>query len=93
MKTFKCAFGPGITCKIQVTDTAPPKGESHIRLVEWTGTPSMLVLRPYVNWMHSVNQQLANEWGIKLMHIFLVSRTGIEVWGYEPGKEPKLLES
>lgn len=91
MKTFKCNFGKGVTCQVQVTDTAPPKGTAHIQKFEWSGKPSLRVIRPYVAWMNSVNKMLADEWGVKLMHVFQTKprwEDG-EVWVYEPGKQPK----
>ena len=91
MKTFKCNFGKGVTCEVQVTDSAPPKGSQHILKTEWTGKPSQRVIRPYVAWMNSVNKLLADEWGLKLMHVFQTkpSWTDAEIWVYEPNKPPK----
>lgn len=92
MKTFKCNFGKGLSCTIHVSETPPPKGQPHIQKFEWSKRPSMKVTRPYVAWINSVNQQLANEWGIKIMHIFQVgsgwSPESLETWGYEPNGKP-----
>lgn len=50
-------------------------------------------IRPYINWANTVNRQLANEWGIKIMQVFQVkkgwSSDSLEAWVYEPGSEPK----
>lgn len=89
MKTFKCKFGKDLTCEMQVTDTAPPKGSQHIQKIEWDGKPSPLALRPYIAWVNSVNKTLADEWGIKIMHVFQITPTTGEAWCYEPGKQPK----
>lgn len=91
MKTFKCKFGKDVTCEIQVTDAPPPKGSRHIQKVEWSGKPSPKVIRPYVAWMNSVNKLLADEWGVKLMHVFQTkpSWADAEIWVYEPHKQPK----
>ena len=95
MKTFVCNFGYGLVCKVEATDSVPPKGQPHIRKVEWSRKPKLKSLRPYVAWMNSVNQQLASEWNVKLMHIFQLSRDwkDHEVWVYEPNKPPKLCQT
>jgi hypothetical protein len=89
MKTFKCNFGKGVTCEVQVTDSAPPQGSQHILKTEWTGKPSPRVLRPYIAWINSVNKLLADEWQIKIMHVFQTSQTQAEAWVYEPNRQPK----
>ena len=91
MKTFTCQFGSGTSCTVQVTDDIPPQGTAHIQNVEWTGTPSPKLLRPYIGWMNSVNQQLANQWGASLMHMFMVAPAKAEVWIYKPGEKPQLV--
>jgi hypothetical protein len=96
MKTFKCSFGKGITCEVQITDTQPEKGKSHILKIEWTGNPSRKTLRKveraYIGWMNSVNKQLADEWKISMMYVFQTFAGPIEIWGYSPGEPPKLVE-
>jgi len=39
--------------------------------------------------MNTVNQSLADEWKLKLMHVFLSSKKGHQIWIYEPGKSPE----
>jgi hypothetical protein len=92
MKTFKAQFG-NVTCEIKTTDTPPQKGERHIQSVEWTGKVTPALLRPYIAWMNSVNQTLANEWGIKMMHVFQLSKgwERVEVWEYEPNGKPTII--
>lgn len=92
MKTFKCNFGKKLSCVIQVPDEAPPRGSKHIQKIEWSRKPTLKVIRPYIAWMNSVNQMLADEWGIKIMHVFQTSPTTVEAWGYEPGKQPELIK-
>jgi len=92
MKTFTCNFGNGISCTIKVSDTPPEKGKNHIQKMEWTKKPNIKkIIRKYINWMNSVNQQLSNEWGVTLLHIFTKPNQEIEAWGYEPNKAPKLI--
>lgn len=92
MKTFKCNFGKKLSCEVHVPDVAPPHGSKHIQKIEWSGKPTLKVIRPYIAWMNSVNQTLADEWGIKIMHVFQTSPTTVEAWSYEPGKPPELIK-
>lgn len=91
VRTFKCDFGNGITCEMQVAAALPEKGKHHIQKLKWTGQPTRSVIRPYIAWVNSVNQQLANEWGVSLMHIFQTSPRWQEweTWGYAPNSEPQ----
>jgi len=68
--TFKGCFGSGVTATIRVPKSPPVQGGSHIRGVEWTGRPRHKHIRRYVDWTNTVNQQLADEWQLKLMHVF-----------------------
>lgn len=44
--------------------------------------------------MNGVNKLLADEWGVKLMHVFAISPKMMtwEVWSYEPGNQPRRVE-
>lgn len=64
-------------------------GSSHILKTEWSRRPGPKDLRPYIAWMNSINKQLADEWGLKIMHVYQTIPTGCEVWVYEPGRPPK----
>ncbi len=86
MKTFTCNFGAGVTCTIKVDDAPLAAGKIHIRECSWSRIPARKTIRPYVAWMNIVNRQLANEWGLNLIHVFQTSPTTIETWFYEPGK-------
>ena len=88
MKTFKCNFGKALTCTIHVSETLPKSGEPHIQKTEWSHRPTPAVIRPYIAWINSVNQQLSDEWGIKISHIFQIPG-GFEIWNYNPGENPK----
>ncbi|HEU4344078.1 MAG TPA: hypothetical protein VFU31_21190 [Candidatus Binatia bacterium] len=90
IRTFKCNFGKDVGCSVEIDDTPPAVTSEYsqmaARKVEWTGKPTAAVMRPYVGWMNSVNQQMANEWGRKLMHVFMFDKLGqsFEIWAYEP---------
>ena len=88
MKTFKCKFGKGVACEVNVTDEFPTDGSQHIQKVKWSGKLRPGLLRPYISWMNSVNKLLADEWNVKLMHVFM-KKPYWEIWVYEPNKEPK----
>lgn len=92
MKTFKHYFGHGVSCRIQIADEPPPKGETHVLKVEWLGLPTKGVMKPYIAWMNSINMSLAGEWGVKLMHVFMTSADHGEVWIYEPNQPAKLAQ-
>jgi len=91
MKRFKCNFGHGVKCEVSVSDPPPEKGKSHILGIAWTGQPTLKVMRPYINWMNDVNQTMANEWGVKIMHVYQMSKSwnDAEMWCFEPGKTPQ----
>ena len=91
MKTFRCDFGNGVTCEVQVSDEPPAKGEAHVRGVEWTGNATRKHFRPYVAWMNTVNVTLAKEWGMALMHCFQTSTNEAETWMYVPGKPARFI--
>ena len=86
--TFKGCFGSGVTATVRVAKSPPTKGESHIRGIIWTGNPRSKHLRRYIEWMNGVNQQLADEWGIKMMHVYQTTPQSLEVWSYAPGEKP-----
>ena len=92
MRLFKCDFGDGLTCEVSISETLPPEGSTHIQSHFWSKTPSKKVLRPYVAWMNSVNQQLANEWNKCLMHTYQVDKKIWECWIFIPGEKPKFSE-
>jgi len=91
-KLFRCSFGSGVAATIRVCKEPPAKGSSHILGVEWTGRPKQKHFRKYIEWMNSVNQQLADEWKISMMHVFQTTPQGVEVWTYAPGEKPRRVD-
>lgn len=87
-------FGPGVTCEVEVTDTPPLKGQSHILSHRWSKRPKPKTLPEYIRWMHLVNSNCANRWGLRLMHIFQVTQkpSDWQCWGYAPDEAPKRLD-
>ena len=92
MKTFSCDFGGGVFCELAVSETPPSTGLSHILDLRWTGAPQKRHIRPYLRWVQTVNQQLANEWQVRLVHVVQTKRRRWQVWSYEPGRQPSLLK-
>jgi hypothetical protein len=92
MKTFVHRFNSSLKCTVQVTDSAPPHGSQHVLNAEWTGRPKPKHLREYIRWMNEVNRQLADEWNIRMMQVFMVTPTQWEFWGYAPGEPPTMLK-
>ena len=39
--------------------------------------------------MNSVNAQLADEWGLRLMHIYQLGGRNFETWVFAPGERPQ----
>jgi hypothetical protein len=88
MMTFKCDFGDGITCEVFIADE-PPSTPWGVRDALWTGTPSEKTLHSYKAWMNTVNKSLADKWGMRLMHVFMLPKGRNECWVYESGKRPR----
>ena len=92
MKTFSCDFGGGVSCELAVSETPPSKGSSHILDLRWTGVPQKRHIHPYLRWVKTVNQQLADEWQVRLLHVLQTKRRRWQTWAYEPGGKPLLLK-
>jgi len=92
MPLFKCDFGGGITCEVKISETFPEKGKTHIVEHQWSRHPNKNIVRPYVAWMNTVNQQMANQWGQRLMHCYQVGKNLWEFWLYVPGEKPKMVD-
>lgn len=88
MSLYKCDFGKGIKCQMQVPEKYPEDGDSFE--VEWEGTPTDKIFPKYKQWIHSVYTDLVNKWDRSLLYGF---KTGgsIEFWSYAPGERPLFL--
>jgi hypothetical protein len=76
---------------VECSEEPMPAGEPHIRAVEWSGRPTEKVFRQYVGWMNSVEQQLADKWGVKLMHVYTKGPEILESWCFVPNERPHKL--
>lgn len=88
MKTFICHFGGGVSCKLSVTDEPPPNGQTHIIGAEWTGRVRPRHIRSYAKWTRTINQQLADEWGKRLLYVLQIAPGIWESWLFVPGGKP-----
>ena len=87
--TFKCNFGEGVICTIEVADQpSVTMGRVNIQRIDWSRNPNDDMLRPYIDWMHGVHQTLANKWRKRLIKFYRVLDGSAELWTYVPGKEP-----
>lgn len=88
MKEFVLEFPSGLRCRYR-TKGKPVAGEEHKPVISWDGgNPTPAEFPQYRDWIHGISQTLANEWKLKLMHVFMLSPTRHEVWAYEPGGQP-----
>lgn len=91
MKTFKCHFGNGLHCTVEVQDEVPAKGENHIKNVIWKPdkprfTPKLI--SKYIQWFNTVEQQLANEWNCTIAHAYDTDR-GVILYKFSPNQKPQ----
>ena len=92
MKTFHCNFGNRVGVTVKASDSPPSRGANHVHSITWTRRPPPEVVPRYIEWMHEVNQTLANEWGANLMYVFCLYSNRAESWCYAPGQIPKMIE-
>lgn len=59
----------------------------------WDGHPKPAILPEYRAWAMTVISELANHWGTKIAYALGVSEHETELWAFEPGKAPELIEN
>ena len=89
MKTFIHRFSKTVSCNCEVPESPPPPGSVTGRVIVWMGQPKKKHVREYVLWQHTVNRELADSWGIRLMHCYRVEKNRWEFWTYAPGEPPR----
>lgn len=93
MKEFFLKYENGLRCRYVVREKPLP-GAEHRPEITWEGgTPTHEEFPKYKDWINSVTQQLANEWGRRLVHVFVMRPNVREAWGYEPGSQPVQITS
>jgi hypothetical protein len=84
-------FSNGLRCELIVTDSPPPKGESHVVRVNWYGgKPKETHAEEYHRWMKQVNQTVVERWDKRLAYVVQTGPRRWEFWVYEPNTEPVL---
>jgi hypothetical protein len=92
MLTFIHRFSRSVMCEMRVVDAAPQPGEMLQFNHEWTGRPKPKHIAAYRQWTLYVTQMLTERWGKRILYGLGVSPSCTELWSFEPGSSPKLLE-
>jgi hypothetical protein len=92
--TFVHQFNRRVRVTVTVTDEMPAKGKTHIVNCEWTEFPKPLpkFMREYVRWICEVNRICADKWNEPIAHAVQVGPRTWELWHFEPGRAPVLVE-
>jgi hypothetical protein len=90
--TFIHKFGRNIQCKVRVPDRPPEAGAHCILPFEWTGRLKRKHIPTYRQWVLSMTQTLSDHWGITMLYALGTHHNRTEVWSFQPGSAPKLVE-
>lgn len=85
-------FSRSVSCEITLPDTPPLSGAFVMLPCGWIGKPKRRHLPIYRRWILFVSQSLADRWGQKLLYALGVSANQTELWEFEPGLAPRLVE-
>jgi hypothetical protein len=88
---FVHRFSHSVSWEMIVSDEPPSKGESHIQELKWTSRPKPKHIAQYRQWGQST-AILAQRWKQQILYGLGVSSTSTELWAFEPGQPPKLVE-
>jgi hypothetical protein len=89
---FVHRFGHSLRCELCVEDRPPQPGEQHRLRCEWIGKPKCKHIPEYRRWILQTHQFLADRWQQRVLYALGVARNQTELWCFEPGGSPKLLE-
>jgi len=83
---FHCDFGGGtrVTINVGVAAYRRSQGQDIVQKVEWEGNPAEEIFPRYLEWMHTVNTEIAKAIDRKYMYIFNARRMDEEIWIYYP---------
>jgi hypothetical protein len=83
---FHCDFGGGTAVTINVDVGAYRRSQSQdiVQKVEWEGNSVEEIFPLYLEWMHTVNAEIAKAIDRKYMYIFNPRRIDEEIWMYYP---------
>jgi hypothetical protein len=90
--TFAHKFSPTVQCSVRVSDQPPEPGAGLNLRFEWSGQPKREHLAPYRQFILSTVQILSDRWGATILYGLGTAADSTEVWVFEPGKAPRLLE-
>lgn len=92
MKSFTRDFGSGFICTITADDQPSDRAVHNFLKLKWSAGPPFpeSIYTSWREWVNSINQQLSNDWNIRLFYTFAHGRER-EMWVYDPGKSPNRL--
>ena len=85
-------FSRSVQCELRVPDVPPADGQILQLDSTWTGRPKRRHLPAYRQWILYVTQSLADRWDQRILYALGVAENQTEVWGFEPGESPQLIE-
>lgn len=91
-RIFIHRFSPSVQGEIRVPDQPPPKGQTVQLEHYWTGRPKRKHIPAYRQWVLFVTQSLADRWDYSILYGLGVAENLTELWRFEPGQAPKLIE-
>jgi hypothetical protein len=90
--TFVHRFSRTVQCELRIIDQPPQPGGQPTLRCEWLGKPKPKYIPEYRQWILSTHQFLADRWQQRVMYALGVARDHTELWIFEPGGTPKLLQ-
>lgn len=91
MKEFVLTYPDGLRFRY-VTKGKPAPGSDHqVQIMHDGRDPGPDDFERYKSWIKETTQSLANQWGVHLIHVFVLRPDKREVWGFTPGEQPQLV--
>jgi hypothetical protein len=89
---FVHVFSRNLRCALTVSSEPPDQGTVRQQSCEWEGRLKPRHIPEYRQWILEVYRTLADRWGQKVLYAFGISRSETELWEFEPGQAPKLIQ-
>lgn len=90
--TFGHRFSRSVQCTMRILDK-PPEPHSRVDVdIEWTRRLKRKHIPAYRQWVLSTQQILADRWQMRMLYALGVAHNLTELWGFEPGGAPRLVE-
>jgi hypothetical protein len=90
--TFVHRFSRTVQCEMKVRDEPPGPRKMLSCEHQWTGRPKRKHLPHYRRWALCTTQFLADRWNQRVPYALGTAPNRTELWAFEPGAAPKLLE-